>query len=531
MKRWIFYLFVFVGLHVFYFYSTKSSIQNLQERDTPWSYSSKITSPNWSNPIKDDIFIIKDSSAAINYYKIIASSIEDSLTILPGKFTFKSQEGKDIYSDTWNYDFVNSSILYADTVERYSLDEFYALKKNAHSTHGYRYHPPKKVLDLPMFFFIPYLLAIKSIVAFFVIWLFGYLSNYIPIRSSLSRKLIWISFAFIFFIFLVECAEGVSLFVELRLPIYTKFLLTLLILVVGVSYINNRWLHQLRFYDREAAKFLFIVLASFAVSLVATFLQFQLGLFTPSDIEHLSNFSLFNRLTYLMAPLTLPFSIILASGNFFNNFRIQYFKLRKEAKALKIAQNNELKFQAEIESLQAKINPHFLYNSLNSIASLAQEDPSKTEEMAMALSKFYKETTNRKDQHSVTVEEEMSLLKTYLEIEKIRFGDRLEVVIDCDASIKSQEIPRFLLQPLVENAIKYGYNAKENKTFVQVVAKKLEDKLVFKIIDHGTAFPDNLGTGYGLRSVQKKLKLFYPEKHELAFINSPEKQVYIEIMG
>ncbi len=527
MKRWIIYLFVFAGLHIFYFYTSKVSIQ---EYETAEIYqSSGITAPNWSNPIAGDIFIVIDSSASINYYKIASGSNFENLNVLPGKFTFQSEDGKNIYDDMWTYEFVNSDLLYADTLQRYTLDEFNTLKKNAQLTHGFRFHPPKKPWDIHPFFFFPYQLIIHSVISFFVIWLFGYLSAYLPGITSLSKKLIWITLTTILIFTLIEFAERLSGLADLRFPAYTKFLIITLGLVVGLKYIKNRWLYKLKFFDQEAAKFVFILITSLTLSIFATLIQVSLGISTFPEPQNVYNFNFIGKLIYEIGPLSLVFCIAIATGNFLNNFRMHFFNLRKEAKALKAAQKNELKFQSEIESLQAKINPHFLYNSLNSIASLAQEDPTKTEEMALALSNFYKDTTNRQDQHTVSVEDEMNLLQTYLKIEKIRFGDRLEVLFDCDESIKTQEIPRFLLQPLVENAIKYGYNADENKTFVKIVANKLEDKLVFRIIDHGPKFPDDLGTGYGLRSVQKKLKLFYPEKHQLAFINNPEKQVYIEI--
>jgi len=530
MKRWMIYLLLIAGLHIFYFYSSKISIQSYIEQTKEMYSSPTITNPNWSNPIKDDIFIVMDTSSAINYYKIVDDSNWDSITLLPGKFTIQSKNEKGIYDGRWTHDFVNSNLLYGDTFQRYSLDDFNSLKKGAQQTHGFRVSSPKNKWGIYFFQLVPYQLLLQSLLAFFIIWLFVYLSAYLTAITSFSKQQIII---FLTILCAVICIEVLGLFMAMsgmRIPVYSKIIAFVLLLIPGLKYLKNSILNQLDFFDKEAGTFIFIFVIGFALSCLGAFIQCKgVAYFSEAlDQTYLGSLGS-SSWQFHIFPFSLPTFLAIATGNFLNNFRIHFFNLRKEAKALALAKENELKFQTQIESLQAKINPHFLYNSLNSIASLAQEDPAKTEKMAIALSSFYKDTTNRHDQHLITVEEEMNQLHTYLEIEKIRFGDRLEVVFDYDKNMKTQEVPRFLLQPLVENAIKYGYNAEENKTYVKIEATKSENKLVFKIIDHGPDFPDDLATGYGLRSVQKKLKLFYPDKHQLAFINQPNKQVFIEI--
>ena len=155
------------------------------------------------------------------------------------------------------------------------------------------------------------------------------------------------------------------------------------------------------------------------------------------------------------------------------------------------------------------MNPHFLYNSLNSIAGLAQEDPAKTEEMAIALSHFYKQSTNRQGEHWNTIQETLELLQTYLGIEKIRFGDRLQFDVVCPEFLKEEKIPRFLIQPLVENAIKYGYQASTNSMTIRLELEKVNEQLLVRLFDQGPLFPDNLQSGYGVQSVQKKFCLLY----------------------
>ncbi|MEM1122815.1 MAG: histidine kinase, partial [Bacteroidota bacterium] len=219
----------------------------------------------------------------------------------------------------------------------------------------------------------------------------------------------------------------------------------------------------------------------------------------------------------------------IALGSTLNNLRQYLVNLQRKEKQLDFAKQKELQSQAELDALQARVNPHFLYNSLNSIAGLAQEDPEKTEEMAIALSHFFKYSTNRQAENWSTVEQEIEMLETYLAIEKIRFGKRLQFKIDCSEDLLTQKMPRFLLQPIVENAIKYGYRAQTNSIDIRIVIQKDNQHLICKIFDQGQPFSEQMGSGYGLQSVRKKLELLYPDQHELAFVNEPKKHVAITL--
>ncbi|MFK7978503.1 MAG: sensor histidine kinase, partial [Saprospiraceae bacterium] len=218
---------------------------------------------------------------------------------------------------------------------------------------------------------------------------------------------------------------------------------------------------------------------------------------------------------------------IIAIANFLNNLRKNWKHLRNQGEKLIETQKASLSSQSELDALQAKINPHFLYNSLNSIASLAQTNPVKTEEMALALSDFYKHSTNRQEEYISTLELEIKQLETYLAIEKIRFGDRLQYQLDIEKDALKTSIPRFLLQPVVENAIKYGFNKTSDKIEIKIQGNLENDQLHLRIIDSGTPFSGQMNTGYGLRSIKKKLKLLYPNAHEIHFLNKPVKQVHI----
>jgi two-component system LytT family sensor kinase len=203
-------------------------------------------------------------------------------------------------------------------------------------------------------------------------------------------------------------------------------------------------------------------------------------------------------------------------------------RLRFE-RELEISKLNEQKTKAELEALQAKVKPHFLYNTLNSIAELSLHQGAKARRMTIALAELFRYSLNKKDETLIAVEEEVEMVENYLMIEKIRFEDKLEVSIEVDESARRLKVPKFILQPLVENAVKHGLKEPEKKGVIRIVIKNKAGKIDVMIYDNGSPFPEDIRTGYGLRSVMDKLTLFYPGEHTIYFENEPLKHVTISM--
>lgn len=208
-----------------------------------------------------------------------------------------------------------------------------------------------------------------------------------------------------------------------------------------------------------------------------------------------------------------------------------YFKERQLVidNELKLSALRELKTKAELKSLQAQINPHFLYNSLNSIASLAPIDAIKTQKMAHSLSDLFKYSINRKNENVGTIKDEIKMVKNYLEIEKIRFGDRLQFTIMVDTSIENHKIPLFLIQPLVENAVKHGISKNVKEGQIDINIEKKNTKLYISVSDNGPNFPEGLLSGHGLQTVYDLLHLNYKDNTSLNWTNTPQKKIFITI--
>ncbi|QHV97343.1 histidine kinase [Spirosoma endbachense] len=191
----------------------------------------------------------------------------------------------------------------------------------------------------------------------------------------------------------------------------------------------------------------------------------------------------------------------------------------------------KLKTRAELDALQAKINPHFLYNALNSIASLVHEDPDKAEEMTLLLSKLFRYSTSRNGELFSTLADELEMVRTYLQVEQVRFGNRLTFSVEvADPALNELKLPQFLLQPIVENAIKHGIAKRADAGRIDVRIYEKNGELNLCVHDNGPAFSDDMSGGYGLRSIQDKLKLLYGDDARVELQNWPLKQVLISIL-
>lgn len=198
-------------------------------------------------------------------------------------------------------------------------------------------------------------------------------------------------------------------------------------------------------------------------------------------------------------------------------------------KELDVTRLKQLKTQAELQTLQSKINPHFLYNALNSIASLIHEDADKAEDMTLKLSRLFRYSINSQQENMAAVKEEMEIVSTYLDIEKVRFGDRISFTSWVDPAALSCQIPRFLIQPLVENALKHGLNNTVDGGLLHIAVDKTAEGIAIVVSDNGTLFPDELQMGYGLQSTYDKLQLLYGDAYRLQISNAPQKHIRITL--
>ena len=177
--------------------------------------------------------------------------------------------------------------------------------------------------------------------------------------------------------------------------------------------------------------------------------------------------------------------------------------------------------EAELRALRSQINPHFLFNSLNTIASLIPSEPEKAEKMTIRMSSIFRYVLTHADRPFSSLDEEVGFLRNFLEIEQIRFGERLSVEFAVDPAAGHLMIPSLILQPLVENAIKHGVAPKIGKSRITVGAGCVDDVIQVRIEDDGVGLRHNTGsdrpllarmtndTGIGLRNIRERLGSLY----------------------
>lgn len=167
--------------------------------------------------------------------------------------------------------------------------------------------------------------------------------------------------------------------------------------------------------------------------------------------------------------------------------------------------------EAELFKLRHQLQPHFLFNSLNSINALIGIDPQQARKMVLQLSDFLRGTLKKEESQMVTLEEEVNYLNLYLEIEKVRFGNRLLTEIVLPDACRQMLIPALLLQPVVENAIKFGLYDTTGETVIKIHCEKQGNELnvlVSNPHDPDTSLPMK-GTGFGLSSIKRRLYLLF----------------------
>ena len=188
-----------------------------------------------------------------------------------------------------------------------------------------------------------------------------------------------------------------------------------------------------------------------------------------------------------------------------------YNQLEQKEKDERKTDAEKLAKEAELFKLRQQLQPHFLFNSLNSINALIGSRPEEARKMVQQLSDFLRGTIKKEETQWVTLQEELQYLQLYLDIEKVRFGNRLATEIEIDEPTKQLKLPALLLQPIVENAIKFGLYDTTGDTVIRLYAGKEGDNLIIKVLnpfDPETTSPKQ-GTGFGLKSVQRRLYLLF----------------------
>lgn len=263
-------------------------------------------------------------------------------------------------------------------------------------------------------------------------------------------------------------------------------------------------INNMRYYLPRNEKYWYILVISTVLGVVCMLLaQWLLVLVGCSNAQYIEFVRNSSALRFAFNTLLVGF--IAMFGLLWYTQREQTLASRRQSDAEKLTR------EAELLKLREQLQPHFLFNSLNSISALTRNEPEKARHMIQQLSDFLRGTLRKDLKQWILLQEELDDLQLYLEIEKVRFGHRLQTTIQYTEEASTLSIPALLLQPVVENAIKFGLYDTTETVHITLDAYKENDMLRITVcnpFDPETA-TGGKGTGFGLASIQRRLFLLF----------------------
>ena len=209
-------------------------------------------------------------------------------------------------------------------------------------------------------------------------------------------------------------------------------------------------------------------------------------------------------------------------------YHLYHYYQKEVVTARENAQLSLIAKQAELDNLSAQLNPHFLFNSLNSIKSLVIENPDTARRSIDLLSDLLRSSLYEKDKGLITINEELSLVKDYIELEKMRFEERLQLKISVDKILYNFKIPTLSIQLLVENAIKHGIDLIVKGGSISLVIQKKHDFIEIIVRNPGS-IDDTKSAGLGLKNLQKRLTIQYKNKATFSLTQKNTEEVEAKI--
>jgi len=210
---------------------------------------------------------------------------------------------------------------------------------------------------------------------------------------------------------------------------------------------------------------------------------------------------------------------------------LAYYRAEREGE-LRASQLEARLAEARLQLLKMQIHPHFLFNTLNAIAELVHEDAATAERMIASLSDLLRATLDAGATDRVPLEHELELLDRYVDIQRARFGDRLDVRVHADAGVRRALVPHLILQPLVENSIRHGLAARVKAGRIDVRAARQGDDLVLDVEDDGTGLKSEAGAreGVGLGNMRARLQELYGARHSVEIRNADAGGALVRIV-
>jgi sensor histidine kinase YesM len=281
------------------------------------------------------------------------------------------------------------------------------------------------------------------------------------------------------------------------------------------------------FKPEKMASVVFIVMIGIAGG---TLLGLQIGPFVVLRIFSIVLWQLEKGLLQTII-LVITFGSV-ASYFFYSKSRLRISMEEIQQERIKRLSSEKEALEANLRLLQAQIEPHFLFNTLSNVLSLIDTDPIHGKSMLVDLIHYLRTSLSRTLPDPVTLDQEIDMIKAYLNIQKIRMGERLHFKIELSDEVRKYPFPPMLLQPLVENAVKHGLEPKVEGGEIMIKAVEEGNLIRIEVMDTGLGFSSFDKTGMGIGNVRERIKLLYGEKGRLIFEENKPNGVraIIEVM-
>jgi sensor histidine kinase YesM len=206
---------------------------------------------------------------------------------------------------------------------------------------------------------------------------------------------------------------------------------------------------------------------------------------------------------------------------FFSREKISQTEAQLQEEQIRSLTLEKKTLEAHLKLLQAQIEPHFLFNTLSNILSLLDTDPGRGKTMLVDLTRYLRSSLSRTREQTITLGQEMDLVRAYLQIHKVRMGERLRYAIDVPETLCNVSLPPMLVQPLVENAVKHGLEPRIEGGDILIQAEDTADGYRVVVADTGSGLSDESSAGVGLTNVRERLKVLFNGKARLILEENP----------
>ncbi|GAB5418705.1 MAG: histidine kinase [Crocinitomicaceae bacterium] len=260
-----------------------------------------------------------------------------------------------------------------------------------------------------------------------------------------------------------------------------------------------------------------MILTSVVCAVVIWGVDYITDLYTGLQREQEYEFSVSKMLFQLVGVfiLVMTWNAIYFTFHYFQKSR------RQEISNLELVASNK---ESELKNLRSQLNPHFLFNSLNSIRALVDIEPEKAKKSITTLSNLLRQSLVLGRENLVPLESELSVSKSYLDLERVRFEERLKVEWEVDSNLEDFQVPPFSLQMMVENAIKHGISNLKNGGVVRIKAYAADERVCIQVINSGN-LREVMDLGVGIQNIQKRLELQYGDNASFALRELPDNYV------